>query len=68
MKGLMCPVCTAPMSVRAAQGRRSGKSFIMLVCPKDGRHFRGFITDQRYVESVLKKKSLLPNLSGDANK
>ena len=25
----------------------------MFICPNDGRHFRGFITDQKYVKSVL---------------
>ena len=27
--------------------------FLMLVCPKDGRHFRGFIQDREYVQGVL---------------
>ena len=43
------------MSVRLAKGRKSGKSFVMLLCPADGRHFRGFITDKAYVASVLGK-------------
>ena len=47
-----CPVCSEPLTVRPAEGRKSGKPFIMLVCPKDGRHFRGFITDKDYVERV----------------
>ena len=50
-----CPVCSAPMSFRMAQGRKSGKRFIMIRCPVEGRHFRGFITDQDYVKSVLSK-------------
>jgi hypothetical protein len=25
----------------------------MLLCPRDGRHFRGFINDQDYVKRVL---------------
>ena len=36
-----------------ARGRKSGKPFVMLVCGRDGRHFRGFITDQTYVGEIL---------------
>jgi hypothetical protein len=39
--------------LRTARGRKSGKVFLMLVCPQDGRHFRGFINDQGYVKQVL---------------
>jgi hypothetical protein len=48
-----CPVCRQPLTLRPAQGRKSGKSFLMLVCLLDGRHFRGFINDRDYVDSVL---------------
>jgi hypothetical protein len=47
-----CPVCSKSLAVRPAEGRKSGKPFIMLVCPEDGRHFRGFITDKNYVDRV----------------
>jgi hypothetical protein len=57
MKQIGCPVCSNPLSVRAAEGRKSGKPFIMLVCDKDPRHFRGFITHQEYVRSVLDRTS-----------
>jgi hypothetical protein len=30
----------------------------MLKCNSDGRHFRGFITDQSYVKRVLEEKNL----------
>ena len=50
---LLCPVCQSTLEVRLAKGRRSEKSFLMLVCPKDGRHIRAFITDQGYVQAVL---------------
>jgi len=53
MKEINCPICSNPLSVRIARGRKSNKSFIMLKCPKDGRHFRGFITDQEYVNRVF---------------
>ena len=56
MKNISCLICGTPLIVRVATGRKSGKTFIMLVCPKDGRHFRGFITDQKYVKEVLDSK------------
>ena len=48
-----CLVCREPLALRLARGRKSGKPFIMLVCPSDGRHFRGFISDRVYVGQVL---------------
>ena len=53
MKEINCPICSNPLSVRVAKGRKSNKPFIMLKCDSDGRHFRGFITDQKYVNSVF---------------
>lgn len=53
MKEINCPICSEPLSIRIAKGRKSNKAFIMLKCDKDGRHFRGFITDQNYVHEVL---------------
>ena len=68
MKEIGCPVCAKALSVRSAEGRKSGKPFIMLVCDKDPRHFRGFITDQEYIRSVLdrnaKSKSLRKTAKG----
>ena len=54
-----CPVCHLTLSVRLAQGRKSGKPFVMLVCPQDGRHFRAFITHRPYVREVLDKAGAL---------
>ena len=48
-----CLICSAPLSLRLTRGRKSGKPFLMLICPQDGRHFRGFINDQGYVKEVL---------------
>ncbi len=48
-----CPVCSLPLAVRLARGRKSGKPFVMLLCAQDGRHFRAFINDQQYVAQVL---------------
>jgi hypothetical protein len=55
MKEIKCPVCACDLSIRAARGRKSNKPFIMLVCAVDGRHFRGFITDQIYLKKVLEQ-------------
>ena len=48
-----CLICGTPLSLRLARGRKSGKPFLMLICPIDGRHFRGFITHRDYVAGVL---------------
>jgi hypothetical protein len=48
-----CLVCGIPLMLRLARGRKSGKPFLMLICPVDGRHFRGFITQRDYVAGVL---------------
>ena len=53
MNTIGCPVCSRPLSITAIKGRKSKKPFIMLKCDQDGRHFRGFITDQEYVKRVL---------------
>ncbi len=50
-----CPVCQLPLSLRPAWGRKSGKLSLMLVCPRDGRHFRGFISHRDFVDRVFQK-------------
>ena len=50
---IVCPVCRCPLDLRLARGRKSGKPFIMLVCARDGRHFRGFINHRPFVEEVF---------------
>ena len=47
-----CLVCGTQLEVRVAAGRRSKKPFIMLICPSDGRHFRGLVGDREYVKRV----------------
>ncbi|MFQ6029041.1 MAG: hypothetical protein ACE5Q6_16295 [Dehalococcoidia bacterium] len=62
-----CLVCQGPLSLRLARGRKSGKPFLMLVCPRDGRHFRGFVNDQAYVAGVLERlEAQDPDDSGPA--
>ena len=58
MNNINCPVCSKPLSITIAKGRKSQKPFIMLKCNTDGRHFRGFITDQAYVKRVLDENSI----------
>ena len=53
MKQIPCPLCGDPVNVRPAWGRKSHKPFIMLVCSRDGRHFRAFINDQEFVARVV---------------
>ena len=52
-QSIPCLICGDPLTVRLARGRKSRKPFIMLICGRDGRHFRGFITDQDYVGELL---------------
>ena len=48
-----CIVCKGPLTVRLARGRKSGKTFLMLVCGRDGRHLRAFVNDKEFVRRVL---------------
>ena len=52
---IRCLVCSEALLVRPARGRKSGKPFLMLVCGRDGRHFRAFVNDQEYVRGVLER-------------
>ena len=54
-QGPTCLVCKHSLDVRPSEGRKSKKPFIMLICPVDGRHFRGFITHQDYVREVMEQ-------------
>ncbi len=50
---LRCHLCQESLSVRLARGRKSGKPFVMLVCPNDGRHMRAFVADADYVSNIV---------------
>ena len=50
---LPCHICQAALKVTLARGRKSGKPFVMLACPEDGRHIRAFIADRTYVENLI---------------
>jgi hypothetical protein len=56
---LPCPVCRGSLTMRLAHGRKSGKPFLMVICPQDGRHFRGFINDQVFMRGVLDRLEAL---------
>ncbi len=58
MNTVLCPVCYLPLAVRLAKGRKSGKPFVMLVCAKDGRHIRAFVSDREFVDSVIEKAGI----------
>ena len=56
-----CPVCGVSLSFRLAHSRRkTAKPFVMIVCPVDGRHMRGFIGDRQFVSSVVSKLESKP--------
>ena len=48
-----CHICQAALKVTLARGRKSGKPFVMLTCPEDGRHIRAFVADRTYVENLI---------------
>ena len=50
-----CLICGDPLIIRPSRSRKTGKPSIMIVCPNDGRHFRGWITYQPYVKEVMDK-------------
>jgi uncharacterized protein YbaR (Trm112 family) len=52
---LRCPVCAGPLELKLAHGKRTGKVFVMLICPVNGKHLRAFISDKDFVGSVLAK-------------
>ena len=56
---LKCTVCHHEIKLGMATGRKSGKPFLMLVCPHDGRHFRGFISDRDYIAEVVDRVEAL---------
>jgi hypothetical protein len=63
MNEIKCPICSSALSIRMAKGRKSNKPFIMLICPQDGRHFRGFITDQTFISNIVTQKGENPPTS-----
>ena len=56
LSGVRCPLCQARLRFSLASSRRAKnqKHFVMLVCPNDARHFRGFISDQTHVAKLIR--------------
>jgi len=54
-QSLLCPVCANPLAFQITRGRKSGKPSLMMKCPRDGRHFRGFICDRDYLQRLLER-------------
>ena len=50
-----CPLCQTPLRFSIASSRKAKKpkNFVMLTCPTDARHFRGFISDQAFVAKLV---------------
>lgn len=57
IKPIPCPICGDSLKISPASNRKSKKKkvFLMLVCGTDGRHFRGFISDQTFVRQVVER-------------
>ena len=54
-QSILCPVCGCSLAFQITRGRKSGKPSLMLKCPRDGRHFRGFICDRNYLQQLLER-------------
>ena len=55
VKGIKCPICQTSLVFSLATSRKAKrkKAFVMVKCPGDGRHFRGFISDQKFVGKLV---------------
>ena len=60
-----CLICRQSLEIRPSRGRKSGKPSLMVICPADGRHFRGFINDQVYVKEIHNRLQVRPPASDD---
>ena len=67
MKEVRCPVCGVALRLTTAKSRKSKnpRTFLMLACPEDGRHFRGFISDREFVQRTLDAAERLGHGLGD---
>ena len=48
---MRCPVCGAKVAAQYTRQGRRFKAGLMLVCPDDSRHFRGFVNDPAFLEN-----------------
>ena len=67
MNNIGCPVFGAGLRLSSARSRKAKnpKTFLMLVCPNDGKHFRGFINDKDFVSHVLESAEDLGQHTGE---
>ena len=49
-----CFICQKALEVRLTRGK-TGKPSLMLICPEDPRHFRGFIAHRPFVTEVMER-------------
>ena len=52
LREMPCPICGEMLQVKVTRSRKDHVA-LMLVCPTTGKHFRGFINDQDYIEDVI---------------
>lgn len=50
---MFCPICGAELKLEFTTNKRTQRCGVMLVCPEDGRHFRGFINDPKSVRRAV---------------
>ena len=48
-----CLICGMPLAFRITMRRKSQKPCVVVTCPRDARHFHGFINDRAFVDQVL---------------
>ena len=47
-----CPVCGEGLKARYTRQGKTYKVGLMLVCPEDSRHFRGFVNDPIFLRDA----------------
>ena len=47
-----CPVCSHKLTARYTKPGRTFRVGLMVVCPNDSRHFRGFINDPEFLKAA----------------
>ena len=61
MNEVKCPVCGIGLVLSPARSRKAKKpkTSLMLKCPINGRHFRGFIHDSKFVDGVMERAGIV---------
>ena len=50
-----CWICGETLDFNLARGRKSGKPYLSLVCPRDPRHCRLFCHDREVVSKIQRR-------------